>query len=73
MSAAGLHTALCMPGATHTQISLTREQRRRLDELGRRERKSLAELVREAVEAYLERSGATPQEALRATFGSLPD
>lgn len=57
--------------STRTQIYLTEEQRRRLDERGQREGRAMASLIREAVDRYLE---ATPEaeEALDATFGSLP-
>jgi predicted DNA-binding protein len=54
-----------------TQISLTDEQRRRLDERARREGRSLAALIREAVDRYLE-AGPDQAEALAATFGALP-
>lgn len=66
-----LYTALDM-AATRTQIYLTREQRRQLDERGRRENRKLAELVRDAVDLYL---AATPDRdaALASTFGTLPD
>jgi predicted DNA-binding protein len=67
-----LYTALYM-AATRTQVYLTREQRERLDVLGRRERKPLAELVREAVDEYLEHSVPDAAGALDATFGALPD
>ena len=40
--------------ATRTQIYLTADQRKHLDELGRREGKTLAQLIREAVDRYLE-------------------
>ena len=58
--------------STRTQIYLTSEQRRRLDERGHREGRALASLVREAIDRYLE---VAPEaaEALDATFGSLPD
>ncbi|GIU99084.1 MAG: hypothetical protein KatS3mg014_0700 [Actinomycetota bacterium] len=58
--------------ATRTQIYLTAEQRRRLDELARRRGTTLAQLIREAVERYLETSGPDPAVALEATFGSAP-
>lgn len=62
-----------MPSARRTQIYLTREQRARLDALARRDGKSLAELVREALDAYLARAAAVPPElALGQTFGALP-
>lgn len=67
-----LYTALYMP-ATRTQIYLTAEQRRRLDARRRRERKSLAQLVREAIDAYLGEPSADVQRVLDETFGSLPN
>ncbi len=59
--------------ATRTQIYLTRDQRERLDEVTRRQGKSLAEVVRQAVDEYLARSVLDLQSALDASFGSLPD
>jgi predicted DNA-binding protein len=66
-----LYTALDM-SATRTQVYLTEEQRRLLDERGRHEDRSLASLVREAIDAYL---AATPDPAvaLESTYGTLPD
>ena len=66
-----LYTALYM-AATRTQIYLTVEQRRRLDELARREGATLAALVRAAVDAYLEGADTDPEAALGATFGRSP-
>jgi hypothetical protein len=63
-----------MPGpATRTQVYFTREQRRRLDERARRERKTLAQVVRDAVDVYLEDERAPVDEVLKATFGSMPE
>ena len=62
-----------MPPATRTQIYLTAEQRARLDELRRRDGKTLAELVRQAVDAYLIQTAADPSEVLGATFGAIRD
>ena len=59
--------------ATRTQVYLTKEQRARLDDLRRREGKSLAEVIREAVEEYLDRPHETIEQALEATAGSVPD
>jgi hypothetical protein len=60
--------------ATRTQIYLTQSQRRRLDERARRERKTLAHVIRDAVDAYLEQDSAPRRSAvLRATYGALPD
>jgi predicted DNA-binding protein len=66
-----LDTALYMP-STRTQIYLTDDQRRKLDERARSQGWTLAHVIREAVDEYL----ADPpdaEEALNATFGSLPD
>lgn len=66
-----LYNALYM-AARRTQIYLTAEQRKRLDERRRRERRTLAELVREAVDAYLADRPVDPAAALNSTFGTLP-
>jgi hypothetical protein len=66
-----LYTVLYM-AARRTQIYLTAEQRRRLDERRRRERRTLAELVREAVDAYLAERPFDTAAALNSTFGALP-
>jgi predicted DNA-binding protein len=62
-----------MSPAQRTQIYLSREQRRKLDEAAKREGKSLAQLIREALDAYLDGSGPSVEEALEATYGSVPD
>jgi Ribbon-helix-helix protein, copG family len=62
----------CMP-ATRTQVYFTEQQRKALDELAARERKTLAELVREAVDVYLARGPGDPEPVLDQTFGSIPD
>ena len=67
-----LYTPLYM-ASTRTQIYLTESQRAKLDELGRREDKSLAELIREAVDLYLERGPVDLHQALKETFGVSPD
>ena len=59
--------------ATRTQVYLTKEQRARLDEIRRRDGRALAELVREAIDAYLGRSVPSVDDALRETAGVLPD
>ena len=58
--------------ATRTQIYLTERQRRLLDERQKRERKSLAALVREAIDAYIEPPAPDVEAALEETFGALP-
>lgn len=61
-------------GATRTQIYLTDEQRRKLDARRKREGKTLAAVIREAVDAYLERPDLKTYKAiLDATFGINPN
>jgi hypothetical protein len=67
-----LYTALYM-SATRTQVYLSSEQRAKIDAVRAREGKTLAEIVREALDAYLTEEHEDPREVLRATFGSLPD
>lgn len=68
-----LYVVLYM-GATRTQIYLTPEQRKRLDARRKREHKTLAAIVREAIDAYLGTERKTDyQKVLDETFGSLPN
>jgi hypothetical protein len=66
-------------GATRTQISLTPEQRKKLDARGKREHKTLAQVVRDAVDAYLRAEPPPRQENkdfqkfLDESFGSMPN
>jgi hypothetical protein len=62
-----------MAGAIRTQVYLTAEQRAALDQVRRRDGKSLAEVIRSALDAYLAEKGADPDAALGATFGAAPD
>ena len=55
-----------------TQIYLSEDQRRRLDARLRREGKSMAAAIREALEAYLTDDRPDATAALHATFGALP-
>lgn len=58
--------------ATRTQIYLTTDQRRGIDALARMAGVSMAEIIRRAVDLYLDRyTDAGP--ALQATFGAIPD
>ncbi|MPZ13393.1 MAG: ribbon-helix-helix domain-containing protein [Chloroflexi bacterium] len=59
--------------ATRTQLYLTIEQRRRIDEISRATGVTLAEVVRRAVDAYLDREYTDPSVALAPTFGADPD
>jgi predicted DNA-binding protein len=59
--------------AQRTQIYLSREQRAKIDQIRRREGKSLAEVVRDAVDAYTEERDVDLGAALDATFGTMPD
>lgn len=56
--------------STRTQIYLTDEQRRRIDELAAAEGITMAEIVRRALDGYLN-DQADPEEALAATFGAV--
>lgn len=60
----------CM--STRTQIYLTDEQRRRIDELADAEGVTMAEIIRRALDGYLD-DQANPEPALAATFGAAPD
>jgi predicted transcriptional regulator len=59
-------------GATRTQIYLTDEQRRRVDELARSMGVTLAEVVRRALDRFIAEEQVDPAAALRATFGADP-
>ncbi len=59
--------------ALRTQIYLTADQRRELDLLVEREDVSLAELIREAVDEFLNAHPPSLNEALAASFGAVPE
>ncbi len=55
------------------EVHLTPEQRRRLDERAKRDRRSRAAIVRDALDAYLLPNAPVEREAaLTGTFGALP-
>ena len=58
--------------ATRTQVYLTEEQRRQIDQIVRAEGVTLAEVVRRAIDVYLA-AERDPGPALVATFGADPD
>jgi Ribbon-helix-helix protein, copG family len=70
-----------MPTATRTQVYLTVEQRRQIEELRAHDGRTLAEVVRAALDEYLATHGreaadrelAERQRVLDETFGSIPD
>lgn len=57
--------------ATRTQIYLTAEQRRRVDEAATAEGVTMAELIRRAVDDYFD-DGVDASAALARTFGAEP-
>ena len=61
-----LYTVCCM--SRRTQIYLSDEQRARLDELADRHQVTMAEVVRRAIDAYVQ-----SDDDLDATFGAAVD
>jgi len=59
--------------ATRTQIYLTERQRRRLEDRQRIEGKSMAGVIRDAIDAYLTEPAVDIGAALDGTFGSIPE
>ncbi|MGH7572877.1 MAG: CopG family transcriptional regulator [Gemmatimonadota bacterium] len=59
-------------GATRTQVYLTDDQRRMIDEIARVEGVTLAEVVRRALDAYLQ-AERDAGAALASTFGADPE
>ncbi len=75
-----LYTVLYM-AATRTQVYLTQSQRDRIEQLRAADGRSLAEVIRAALDEYLATHGSAAEEARRAemqrvldeTFGIAPD
>lgn len=61
--------------ATRTQVYLTAEQRAGLDERARVERKTMAHVIRDAVDTYLagDLDDQERDRVLADTFGACPD
>ena len=59
--------------STRTQIYLTDEQRKRLDQRSRRTGAPLARMIREAVDTYLADDEPDVQAALDEAFGTIPE
>lgn len=64
---------LCCMSATRTQVYLTDQQRALIDEVAGREGVTMAEVIRRALDAYLDADRSDPSSALTATFGAAPD
>lgn len=64
-----MYTVLYM-SSHRTQIYLTAAQKKLLDDEGRRQGRSMAELIREAVNQYLAHRKPDPTSALDASFGA---
>ncbi len=58
--------------STRTQVYLTDQQRQRIDELAESEGVTMAEIIRRALDGYLD-GQPDPRAALAATFGADPD
>src|SRR5258708_622308 len=67
-----LYTVLYM-ASTRTQVYLTAEQRAAIDAKIKREGKSLAWIVREALDQYLAPKPGDIDAILDRTFGTIPD
>jgi len=59
--------------AIRTQVYLTVEQRQRIDQLAARDGMTLAEVVRRALDHYLDDAGVDQETALDDTFGADRD
>jgi hypothetical protein len=57
--------------STRTQVYLTEEQRRRIDAIAHADGVTMAEVIRRALDIYLQREG-DPAAALAASFGADP-
>ena len=58
--------------ATRTQVYLTPEQRARIDRMAAAEGVTMAEVIRRALDEYLE-DEPDAAEVLASTFGAVPD
>jgi predicted DNA-binding protein len=54
-------------------VYLTDEQRDRIDAIAEAEGVTMAEVIRRALDRYLDREVPDPSAALEATFGAQPD
>ena len=63
----------CCMSAIRTQVYLTEEQRQRIDALAEATGVTMAEIIRRAVDSYLDGETPDPEPALAATFGAAAD
>ena len=63
---------LCCMSSTRTQVYLTEEQRRKVDQMADAEGVTMAVIIRRALDEYLT-DDADASTALTATFGAAPD
>lgn len=64
---------LCCMSAVRTQVYLTTEQRKRIDQMAARDGITLAEVVRQALDQYFDGSPVDQQVALNDTFGACSE
>ena len=62
---------MCCMSATRTQVYLTEEQRRRIDEIAHADGVTMAQVIRRALDAYLAED-VDASAALLATFNADP-
>ena len=58
--------------AVRTQVYLTDDQRKRIDAISKAEGVTMAEVIRRALDGYLDEVLPDPNVALAATFGASP-
>lgn len=64
---------MCCMSAIRTQVYLTQEQRQRIDGLAKAQGVTMAEIIRRALDSYIEEESPDPALALAATFGAVSD
>ena len=64
---------LCCMSATRTQVYLTDDQRKRIDAISKAEGLTMAEIIRRALDRYLDQVFPDSGVALSATFGASPN
>ena len=64
---------MCCMSAIRTQVYLTDDQRKRIDAISKAEGVTMAEVIRRALDGYLDQVLPDPSVALAATFAAAPD